>query len=97
MTSDVYVDLLKSHKIAISMDGKGRWVDNVVIERWFRSLKTEKIYINELNTPKELRVCIEEYVEEYNHIRPHQSFSYDTPAKVYFEAFQEQQENQEVA
>ena len=53
--SDAYTGYLKENKIRQSMDGKARWVDNVIIERWFRSLKCEDIYINEYNTPKELR------------------------------------------
>ena len=55
------------------MDGKGRWVDNVTIERWFRSLKTERIYPYEYLTPKALRAGLCEYIEEYNTERPHQS------------------------
>lgn len=60
------------------MDGKGRWVDNVIIERWFRSLKTEQIYPYEYLTPRALRVGIREYIEEYNTDRPHQSHGYMT-------------------
>jgi len=87
LTSDEFVNLLASYKIRQSMDGKGRWVDNVVIERWFRSLKTEDIYINEYASPRELREGIAKYVEEYNNIRPHQALADDTPSRVYNEAF----------
>jgi len=85
------------------MDGKGRWIDNICIERWFRSLKVEFIYVNEFNSPKELRNGIDGYIDEYNGIRPHQSLRYDTPEYVYYEAFQNHQEyseefqNQQVA
>jgi len=65
------------------MDGKARWVDNVVIERWFRSLKTERIYVNEYTTPKALRAGIQEYIYEYNTARPHQTYNYVTPMQVY--------------
>ena len=65
------------------MDGKGRWVDNVVIERWFRSLKTEHIYITEYERPKELRKGIEQYIFEYNCERPHQSLDNKRPYEVY--------------
>ena len=65
------------------MDGKGRWVDNVVIERWFRSLKIERIYPYEFNTPRELRAGILEYVQEYNVERPHQTHAYLTPHEVF--------------
>jgi len=69
------------------MDGKARWVDNVIIERWFRSLKTENIYINEYLSPKALRRGIESYIVEYNSDRPHQSLGYLTPIKAYSEKF----------
>jgi putative transposase len=82
-TSDDYIKLLKSNSIRQSMDGKARWVDNVIIERWFRSLKTEYVYINEYASPRELRVGIKGYVQEYNTIRPHQSWEYETPESVY--------------
>ena len=82
-TSREYIDYLKSNQIRQSMDGKARWVDNVLIERWFRSLKCEFIYINEFNTPKELRRGLEAYVQEYNNERPHTEHSGDYPAEAY--------------
>ena len=69
------------------MDGKARWIDNVIIERWFRSLKTEWVYINEYGSPKELHAGIKEYVNDYNYLRPHQSHGYDTPATVFNGSF----------
>ena len=69
------------------MDGKARWVDNVLIERWFRSLKTEYVYINDYNSPRELRAGIQEYVQDYNNLRPHQSLNYETPAALYQSSF----------
>ena len=86
-TSDEYTNYLKSLKIRQSMDAKGRWIDNVVIERWFRSLKTEDIYINDYISPKSLRKGIAAYVNDYNLLRPHQSFDYSTPHNIYFEKF----------
>lgn len=86
-TSNEYKDLLKSMNIRQSMDGKSRWADNVMIERWFRSLKTEKIYINEFRTPKELRASIAEYIIEYNTERPHESHDYATPDEIYYGSF----------
>lgn len=47
------------------MDGKSRWADNIMIERWFRSLKTELIYINEFRSPRELRQSIRSYIDDY--------------------------------
>jgi len=87
-TSVEYRCLLKSLKIRQSMDGKGRWIDNVIIERWFRNLKVEYVYINEYNSPNELNAAIKGYVEDYNSIRPHQSHEYATPATVYKNVFQ---------
>jgi len=90
-TSDEYTALLAEHKIRQSMDGKARWVDNVIIERWFRSLKCDDIYINEYNTPKELKAGIASYINEYNNERPHQSLDYEYPGSVYqFSAFEAQ-------
>jgi len=89
-TSYDYMMYLADNKIQQSMDGKGRWVDNVVIERWFRTLKVENIYINEYITPRELKAGIGHYVESYNHIRPHQSLDYRTPAWVYENCFKGQ-------
>jgi len=82
-TSDDYTGYLKILNIKQSMDGKARWVDNVVIERWFRSLKTERIYLNEYMTPKELRADLRDYIQEYNTERPHQVHNYKTPLEVY--------------
>ena len=82
-TSDDYVAYLQSEKIRQSMDGKARWVDNVIIERWFRSLKCDNIYINEYSSPRELRQGITNYICEYNTERPHQSLGYKYPVQVY--------------
>jgi len=82
-TSDNYTVYLKTANIRQSMDGKARWVDNVIIERWFRSLKTERIYPYEYLTPRALRAGIRGYIEEYNTERPHQTHDYLTPVEVY--------------
>jgi putative transposase len=82
-SSDDYIALLQGLGIRQSMDGKARWIDNVVIERWFRSLKCDNIYINEYTTPKELKNGIKEYIQEYNYERPHQALGYSYPADVY--------------
>jgi len=86
-TSDDYIRLLSDNAIKQSMDGKARWVDNVIIERWFRSLKTENIYINEYPTPRALRLGITEYIHAYNFERPHQSLNNCRPWQVYNESF----------
>ena len=86
-TSDEYKALLRSLHIRQSMDGKSRWADNIMIERWFRSLKTEKIYIDEYTTERELRVSIEDYINQYNKVRPHESLDNATPDSVYTGSF----------
>ncbi len=83
-TSDDWIEFLKEWDIAISMTGKGRCLDNVYIERFWRSFKGEKFYLNEYNSVQELRQAIAEYVEFYNQRRWHQSLNYKTPAEVYF-------------
>ena len=82
-TSDDYRAFVKENGIKQSMDGKSRWVDNVIIERWFRSLKCEFIYINEFNTPRELRKGIGGYIRFYNNERPHASLEYKYPADLF--------------
>ncbi|NLB90516.1 MAG: IS3 family transposase [Clostridiales bacterium] len=82
-TSSEYTLFLNNSNIRQSMDGKARWVDNVIIEHWFRSLKCDHIYINEYNSPKELRKGISRYVLEYNKHRPHQSLQYKRPIQVF--------------
>ena len=69
------------------MDGKSRWADNIMIERWFRSLKTELIYINEFHTPRELRREISTYIRAYNALRPHESLGYNTPDERFQNCF----------
>jgi len=78
-TSNDYIALLKSEDIKISMDTVGRATDNARIERFFRSIKQEKLYIYEYSTVDELRVLIAEYMDFYNYKRIHQSLDYQTP------------------
>ena len=87
-TSTEYKALLKKLQIRQSMDGKSRWADNIMIERWFRSLKTDLIYINEFHSPRDLRQAIEKYVQDYNTVRPHQSLGNVTPEVMYQSCFQ---------
>lgn len=83
-TSRDFIAVLEQHKIAISMDGKGRALDNVFIERFWRSLKQEKIYRIDLETVQEAKEAISEYMEFYNKRRIHQSLGYKTPEMVHF-------------
>ena len=78
---------MKGLHIRQSMDGKSRWADNIMIERWFRSLKTELIYINEFRSLRELRQSIRSYIDDYNRLRPHEALDYATPDAVYYASF----------
>ncbi len=84
-TSDSYLDRLKSRKIQISMDGKGRATDNIFTERLWRSLKYEEVYLHEYESPKEARERIQAWFTFYNMERPHQSLDYKTPWEVLHE------------
>jgi putative transposase len=84
-TSEHFVSTLKEHNILISMDGKGRALDNIFIERFWRSLKQEKIYLIVLGSVKEAKIAINEYMHFYNHERMHQALEYRTPELVYYE------------
>lgn len=85
--SHAYISLLEAMGVRQSMDGKARWIDNVIIERWFRSLKTEYVYINDYTSPRKLRTGIDEYINDYNNIRPHESWDYETPAAIFSSVF----------
>ena len=82
-TSNDFTNVLKSHDIQISMDGKGCWMDNVFIERLWRSLKYECIYIQEFDNVSQLRSAIANWFEFYNNKRPHSTFDGLTPKEVY--------------
>jgi putative transposase len=91
-TSEEYISLLKENNIKISMDGKGRALDNQRIERFFRTYKWEKLYLEEYATGKELKKITKEYIEYYNNVRPHESLNYKTPSEYYYEHFRELEE-----
>lgn len=82
-TAHGFISILKQSTIRISMDGRGRALDNVFIERFWRSLKQEKIYLVELNSVSDAKMAITEYMEFYNTIRKHQSLGYMTPYNVH--------------
>lgn len=85
-TDEAFTGVLKAKGIRISMDGKGRWVDNVFVERLWRSLKYEEVYLNAYGSIAEAKSRIDTWFEFYNHIRPHQSLGRMTPAAAYFGA-----------
>jgi putative transposase len=82
-TSPKYIHLLKENNVRISMDGKGRATDNIVIERFWRSLKYNEIYLHDYNSPRETRRGVEHYIHLHNHYLPHQSLQNHTPEAVY--------------
>lgn len=83
-TSPQYTEKLRAAGVRISMDGKGRALDNIYTERFFRSLKYEEVYLKEYDSPKEARQSIREYLNFYNERRPHQALEYQKPVAVYF-------------
>jgi putative transposase len=85
-TAQAHIEILKSHDIQISMDGKGRATDNICIERFWRSIKYEEIYLNEYKSMYELRDSIDNYMKKYNSRRLHSSIGNKTPNEVYFKA-----------
>jgi len=82
-TSEGFTGMLKSHGISISMDGKGRCSDNIIVERFWRSLKYECVYMNEYKDMSGLREGLEAYIEFYNGGRLHESLGYRPPMEVY--------------
>ena len=85
-TSEAYLRPLLEAGVRISMDGRGRWIDNRFIERLWRSLKYEAVYLVELTGGHHARRVIAGWMEHYNHRRPHFGLDGRTPAEVYFEA-----------
>jgi len=83
-TSEVYTSCLKNHGIKISMDGKGRAIDNVFIERLWRSVKYEYVYLHVCNDGNELWKGLDKYFRFYNHERLHQSLNYQTPYQWHY-------------
>lgn len=84
-TSEGWCDLLKQNNIKISMDGKGRWADNVYVERLWRTIKYELVYLHRFETVTEVRNAIAAYIDFYNTQRPHQALGYKVPDEVYKE------------
>jgi putative transposase len=86
-TSFAFTNVLQSNGIRISMDGRGRWLDNVFIERLWRSLKYENVYLNAYETGSEARAGIGRWIAFYNQARPHSSLAGQTPDCRYHEGF----------
>lgn len=83
-TSKIFTEMIIGSQIKMSMDSKGRALDNIYIERFWRSLKYEDIYLKDYQSLSDLRDGLKNYFEFYNNRRGHQSLGYKTPAEVYF-------------
>lgn len=83
-SSTKFVDVLKKHEIRISMSGKGRAYDNILVERLWRTVKYEEIYLREYADGHELMQSLRRYFDYYNNHRPHMTLDYKTPAETYF-------------
>ena len=83
-TSADFTGRLETAGVKISMDGRGRALDNVFVERLWRTVKYEEVYLKDYGTPREAIQGLEQFCQLYNRQRPHQALGYQTPAKVYF-------------
>ena len=84
-TSEVFTSMLLEHGIRISMDGKGRYIDNIFVERLWRSVKYEEVYLKAYQNVPEAMAGIGAYLRFYNHERPHQALGYQTPQEIFEE------------
>jgi putative transposase len=85
-TASVFTDRVVAAGAQVSMDGRGRALDNVFVERLWRSVKYEEVYLHDYGTVPNARAALGRYFQFYNHERPHQALAYRTPAEVYAEA-----------
>lgn len=84
-TSPQYTGLLRDAEVQISMDGRGRALDNIFTERLWRTVKYEEVYLHDYANPREARLGLSHYFDFYNQERPHQALDYQTPAEIYFQ------------
>ena len=85
-TSEAFTGVLLRNGVAISMDGKGAWRDNVFVERLWKSVKYEEVYLRAYDTVGEARASLSRYLDFYNSLRPHSSLGRRTPNEAYFNA-----------
>ena len=84
-TSEGFTGLLERHGVRISMDGKGRYTDNIVVERLWRTVKYEEVYLRAYSNGREAKAGLDDYFRFYNTQRPHQALDYRTPDEVFNE------------
>lgn len=82
-TAEMWIRVLAENHISISMDGRGRYLDNIFVERLWRSVKYECIYLQEFSTSEEVRLALKKYFRYYNHERMHQALEYLTPYEIH--------------
>jgi putative transposase len=90
-TASAFIEVLRQHQIRISMDGKGCWRDNVFVERLWKTIKYEHVYLHAYETASEARTKLAVYMNFYNHHRPHSRLDRQTPSDVYFNSLPQQQ------
>ena len=83
-TSPQYLALFQDRSVQLSMDGKGRALDNIFTERLWRTIKYEEVYLKDYASPREARTGLTDYLDFYNYRRLHQALDYQTPAQIYF-------------
>ena len=86
-TSNRYIDQVLAGQSKISMDGRGRYLDNIFTERLWRTVKYQEVYIHDYESPREARNGLSRFFEMYNTYRPHQAIGYLTPAEVYYGSY----------
>ena len=83
-TSDDFIEALEERGVAISMDGKGAWRDNIFVERFWRSIKYEEVYLHAYDSVSQAKAGIARYIDFFNTARPHSSLDKQTPDEFYF-------------
>ena len=83
-TGHDYIEYVEKNGVKISMDGKSRWADNIMIERWFRTLKYDEVYLKDYENIRDARRQIGDFIHKYNFEKLHSALGYQTPAKTYF-------------
>ena len=86
ITGRDYIEYVEKNAVKISMDGKSRWADNIMIERWFRTLKYDEVYLKDYENIRDARSQIGDFIYKYNFEKLHSALGYQTPAENYYSA-----------